>query len=161
MGWTKGEFVIAAYGEIGLASYVYDLDAEQLQPALNRLDAMLAAWNAKGIRVGYPISSSPSNSDMDTPTSVSDAATEAIYLNLALRLAPSVGKTVSLETKENARSAYLSLLHKVVGTPSARKMPGTMPAGAGNRRWRSNSNPFLDAPDSTIDAGTSGELEFS
>jgi hypothetical protein len=45
VAWTKREFVVQAFSEIGLASYVYDLQPEQLQTALNRLDSMLATWN--------------------------------------------------------------------------------------------------------------------
>jgi hypothetical protein len=54
MGYTKRQFISAAFEEIGLASYVFDLQPEQLQSALRRLDAMMADWNAKGIRLGYP-----------------------------------------------------------------------------------------------------------
>ena len=54
MGYKKRQFISAAFEEIGLASYVFDLQPEQLQSALRRLDAMMADWNAKGIRLGYP-----------------------------------------------------------------------------------------------------------
>jgi hypothetical protein len=33
--------------------------------SLRRLDAMMAEWNAKGIRLGYPLPGSPENSDIN------------------------------------------------------------------------------------------------
>jgi len=74
MGYSKRQFVTAAFEEIGLASYVFDLNPEQMESALRRLDAMMADWNAKGIRLGYPLPSSPQNSDLDEQTNVPDSA---------------------------------------------------------------------------------------
>lgn len=98
MGWTKRQFITQAFEEIGLAAYVFDLTTEQLQSALRRMDAMVAGWNSNGIRIGYPLPSSPQDSDIDVDTGVPDFANEAIYLGLAVRLAPSFGKTVAPET---------------------------------------------------------------
>jgi len=78
MGWTKRQFVTQAFEEIGLAAYVFDLTPEQLQSALNRLDSMVASWNAKVIRLGYPISSSPQSSNLDEETNVAEGATTPI-----------------------------------------------------------------------------------
>ena len=33
MSWTKRQYIVDAFEEIGLASYVYDLQPEQLQSA--------------------------------------------------------------------------------------------------------------------------------
>ena len=65
MGYSKRQFVAAAFEEIGLASYVFDLQTEQLQSAMRRIDAMMADWNGKGIRLGYPLPGSPQDSDLD------------------------------------------------------------------------------------------------
>jgi hypothetical protein len=63
MSYTKRQFVDAAFEEIGLASYVFDLTTEELLPRLvRRLDAMMAQWNAKGIRLGYPLPTSAADS---------------------------------------------------------------------------------------------------
>ena len=59
MGWTKREYIEQAFEEIGLASYVFDLTPEQLQSALRKLDAMLAEWNAKGLRLGLSTAQFP------------------------------------------------------------------------------------------------------
>ena len=77
MGWTKRQFVLQAFEEIGLASYVYDLTPEQLNSALFKLDAMMGTWNGKGIRIGYPTPGDPESSDLDAQTNVPDSANEA------------------------------------------------------------------------------------
>lgn len=154
---TKRQLIEAAHAELGLADYVFDLPSEQLQLALRRLDAMMADWNGKGLRLGYPIPSSVEGGDLDAEAGVPDSAWEAIVLNLAIRLAPSFGKQVSRETKAAARSGLTMLLGKVM---PGQVSYGRIPAGAGNKTWRWNLDPFLvpDAP--IIDAGPDSELEF-
>jgi hypothetical protein len=159
MGWTKRQFIEQAFEEIGYASYVYDLQPEQLQAALRRLDAMMTTWNGRGIRLAYPATSTPENSDLDTETDVPDRANEAIYLNLALRLAPTVGKVVSIETKRAAKVAYNVVLQQSV-IPSELQFPATLPAGAGNKPWRYD-DPFVNKPKDPLDAGPDGEITFN
>lgn len=159
MGWTKRQFVNQAFEEIGYAEYAYDLQPEQLQSALRRLDSMLSTWNGRTIRLGYPLPSSPQDSELDEETGVPDVANEAIYLNLALRLAPIVGKVVSIETKMAARDAYKELL-KRAAVPHEMQLPETMPAGQGNKPWRWRDSPFIRAPKDPVDAGPDGEINL-
>ena len=158
MGWTKRQFVLQAFEEIGLAAYVYDLTPEQLNSALFKLDAMMGTWNGKGIRIGYPLPGSPNNSTLDTQTNVPDSANEAIYANLATRIAAGYGKTVSPETKATARAGYEVLLSRAA-LPREMQMPGTMPAGAGNKPW-AVYNPFLDPPGDPLLAGQDSAIDF-
>lgn len=159
MGWTKRQFVEQAFEEIGYANYIFDLEPEQLQAAMRRLDAMMATWNGKGIRLGYPIPSSPEQGDLDTETAVPDRANEAIYLNLALRIAPTVGKVTAAETKAAARMAYIEVLQHA-SMPKEMQLPATLPAGAGNKPWRYD-DPFLQKPKDPIDAGPDGPIDFN
>lgn len=160
MSWTKLEFIQQAYEELGLASYVFDLSPEQLQSALNRLDAMMAAWNARGIRLGYPVASAPLDASLSTDAGVPDSATEAVVTNLAVRIAPSLGKVVSPETKYIAKSSYDTLLSRAA-MPAEMQLPATMPAGSGNKPWRNVDNPFLNEPEEGLLAGEDGEIEFN
>lgn len=159
MGWTKLQFIEQAYDEIGLASYFYDLTAEEQQNALRKLDTMMSTWNGKGIRLSYPLPSSPSDSVISQETTVPDSANEAIYTNLAIRLAPGVGKVVSLDTKEAANSGYQTLLSRAT-IPKEMQYPGTMPAGAGNKPWILNNDPFLQKPTNPVDVGSDSVLEL-
>jgi hypothetical protein len=159
MSYTKRQFVQAAFNEIGLESYEFDLQPEDFDMALRRLDSMIAEWNAQGIRVGYPIPTSPEDSDLDEETGVQDAANEAIITNLAIKVAPAFGKTPAVETKISASKAYKTLLSKTMQVPK-QQMPSTMPSGAGNRPWNGVYRPFLYPPCDPIEAGKDSIIEF-
>jgi hypothetical protein len=160
MGYSKRQFVSAAFEEIGLAAYVFDLQPQQIESALRRLDAMMADWNGKGVRLGYPLPGSPENSDLDAESAVPDSANEAIITNLAIRLAPSYGKQVMVQTQTVARNAYQTLLSRAT-MPPEQQLPGTMPAGAGSKPWRGNNDPFLHKPEESLLAGQDGEIEYN
>jgi hypothetical protein len=159
MGYTKRQFVSSAFEEIGLAEYVFDLQPEQLEGALRRLDSMMAEWNAMGIRLGYSMPSSPQDSDLDSETNVPDSAWEAIITNLAIRIAPGYGKTVSPDTKVSAKGAFNVLLQRAT-FPLEQQLPSTMPTGQGNKPWRWD-NPFVPIPADPLDAGPDGPFEWS
>lgn len=160
MGYSKRQFVSSSFEEIGLANYVFDLQPEQIESALRKLDAMMAAWNAKGIRLGYPIPGSPEDSSLDEPTNVPDSSNEAIIKNLAIRIAPSMGRAVSLDTKIAAKEAYNALLSRVVH-PGERQFPSTLPRGAGHKTWNNYDNPFVTPPVDPLLAGPDGSIEFN
>lgn len=159
MGYSKRQFVEAAFEEIGLGSYVFDLTPAQIESAVRRLDAMMAAWNAKGIRLGYPIPGSPQNTDLDEQTYVPDAAYEAIITNLGIKIAPSYGRTPTGDTKITAKQSYDTLLARAAA-PIEQQLPDTMPIGAGNKSWRWD-NPFMPTPVDPVLAGPDGLIDFN
>lgn len=159
MGWTKQELIVQAFEAIGLASYVFDLSPEQLQSALRQLNGMMATWNTKGIRVGYAGSATPGSDGLSDASGIPDWATEAVYTNLGLRLAGTVGKAVSPELRTSAKQGYDLLLSRAAKPPEM-QMPGTMPAGAGQKAWGESFGPFLTPPDDELDAGPDAELDF-
>jgi len=158
MSYSKRQFVEAALEEIGLADYVFDLSPEQLQSAVRRMDAMMAAWNAVGIRIGYPLTSNPDDTDLNTVTAVPDSANEAIILNLALRLSPSYGKAIALPTSAAARMAYNTLMSRAA-MPAEQQFPSTLPVGAGQKSWNIDW-PFFQHPSEPLLAGEDGEIVF-
>lgn len=160
MGYSKRQFVAAAFEEIGLASYAFDLQPQQFESALRRLDAMMASWNALGIRLGYPMPSSPQFSDLDAQSEVPDSANEAIITNLAVKIAPGYGKQVMPDTKATAKETYNTLLSRAAA-PLEQQLPGTMPSGAGNKPWRVYDDPFLRPPVDPVLAGQDGPIEFN
>lgn len=144
-GWTKRDLVVQAFEEIGYASYIYDAMPEQLESVLRRLDAMMASWNAKGIRLNYPLPSAPDQTSLDQNSGLPDSAYEAVYLNLAVKISPSFGKQVSQETKIAAKQAYEAMLIKAC-IPEQMQFPNSLPAGAGNKTWRNTGRPYLKTP---------------
>ena len=158
MSYTKRQFIQAAYRKMGLAAYVYDITPDEMDAGLQDLDAMMATWNGKGIRLAYPLPGSPDYTGLDEDTSVPDSAWEAVISNLALRLAPAYGKQVAVEVKASARQGYEVLLARATA-PREMQFPGTMPSGAGNKPWNSD-DPFFPAPEDAVLTGSEGPLEF-
>ena len=157
MSWTKRQIIQQAFDEIGLAPYVFDLTADQLESALRRLDSMLAMWDSKVIRLGYPLPNSPQNSDLDSETNMPDIAVEAAFLQLAVRIAPSYGKAVSIETKAAAKHAYDALLVQFA-TPPEMHIPAGYPIGAGYKPYAID-DPFASREDQ-IHVGSDSVLEI-
>lgn len=161
MAWSKRQIVYSAFEEIGLASYVFDLSPEQLQSAVKRLDAMMATWAEKGILVGFPVSANPDDDTLAQDTGMPDYAAEAVYINLAVRLAPTVGKMVSAETKAAAKIAYDALAVRFA-FPNQQQYQVGFPAGAGAKSWRLSGDPFMPTPDtSPITIGSNDQLIFN
>ncbi len=160
MAYTKRQFVEAALTEIGLASYVFDIQPEQLEYARRRLDAMMADWNGKGIRLSYPIPASPEQGSLEEETNVPDSANEAVILNLAVRLAPSYGKQIMPDTRLVAKAAYDTVLQRATA-PIELQFPDTLPSGAGNKYWRDADDPFMPTPVDPVETGPEGILEFN
>lgn len=145
--WTKGELVDAAFGELGLAGYVFDLTPEERRAAVNRMDAMLALWESRGMRLGYLMSASPSTADLNSPSGLPDRANLAVFTNLAVMLASGYGKAVPPGLASTAGAAYRTLLIDAA-QPQEMQLRAGMPLGAGNgRQWESDSftpNPTTD-----------------
>lgn len=154
MSYTKRQLIVAAFTEIGLGSYDFDLSADQLEAGLQRLDAMVAQWSNKGIRLGYTLTASPEDSNISQDSGVAVSAVDAIITNLAIRLAPSYGKTVPLETRTTAREAYDDLLAQA-GFPQERQVVD-LPSGAGAKSvdepfLQAEDNPAVEKPEPSVD----------
>ena len=160
MAWSKRDLVAQAFEAIGLAAYVFDLTPDQMQSAVRKMDAMVASWNVNGIRIAYPLPSSPDMSDLDDPVPCPDYAIEPLYLGLGIRIAPTVGKVVSPETKMMFDAAY-KIMEGVFAVPAIeRQLPGTMPRGAGTKPWRNYDNPFIRPAEEPLLAGDDNPITF-
>lgn len=159
MSWTKRQIVEQAFEEIGISTYVFDLQPGQLQSAMYKLDAMMAEWDAKGIRLGYPISSSQNNADLDDDSGLPDWCVGPVYTNLGMRLAPSFGKQIHPATRADAKMGYNVILQRAARPPEM-QFPHELPLGAGNKPWRDYDDEFVRGPLDPLLAGSDGELEF-
>ena len=156
MSYTKRQFVEAALDELGLTD---STDNEQKQQALQRLDSMLASWSKKGIRLGYPLPNSPSDSSLDEDTGVPDSAEEVIVTGLAKRLAPTYGKTIPRESKVAFRDAYRVLLADAVEIKE-RQFSDSLPRGSGHKPHRTYGQEYFQESYKEIQTGKDGDLEF-
>jgi hypothetical protein len=158
MGYSRRQFIEAAFEELGLAEYTFDMQPEQYQGAARRLDAMLMTWNGRGPRLGPNISSTAAGADLAQDMGLPDIANEAVILNLAVALAPSYGKTVSPDTKAGARFA-LNTVFARFAKPIPQRFPYDLPLGAGNKPWRFG-NPFVLPEAEPLLANTDSTLEI-
>jgi len=157
MSWTKRQIIEQAFEEIGLASYIFDMTADQFQSALRRLDLMVYSWYQRNIRIGFPLPESPNNSDIDQQVDTPGSANEALVLNLAVRLAPAYGKVLAPETKATAKALYEQLLSDAA-QPYEMQYPSTLPIGAGFKR---TDRVFVNQPDlNPIQVEPNGEALF-
>lgn len=153
MSYTKRQLVAAAFSEIGLGDYSFDIPPEQKEEALRRLDAMLADWSIRGIRLGYPLPGSPENSNIDDETGIPLYAERAVICNLALEIAPSIGKRVSMQTIA-AASSGMNTIMAVSAKPREMRLP-EMPSGAGNKCIETpfiggDKNERIERPESSV-----------
>lgn len=157
--WTKQTIIQEAFGELGLQGYVFNVGPEELLTGLNRLDMLMATWNGKGIRLGYPLPSNEQSSELDQDSNLPDSALEAAVLNLAIRLCGSFGKTPPPLTQRSAIDGYNTLLARAA-MPGEMQFSDTMPRGAGNKPWRFTNGPFFPRPTEPLLAGQDGPIEF-
>lgn len=160
MAWTKRKIIELAFEEIGLAPHVFDLTPEQYQSALHRLDAMVAGWNATTVRIAYPIPTDPSRSDLDDVLTVPDFSIEAMYTNLAVRMAPSFGKAVSPETRSTAVMAFNNMADQSASQTPEIGYPNTLPLGAGAKSFRNYNDPFVAVTPERLLAGSDNPIDF-
>lgn len=156
MSWTKRQFIDQAYAELGYASEAYDLPETTIITAKYRLDSLMATWNGRGINLGYTIPEDQTSADIDDESGVPDYAYEAIYTNLAVRLAPSIGKAVPQELRKIAREGY-RVLSLRSDFPEEMQYPDTLPRGQGNKPWI-YTNPYFPTPEDRITVFEGGEV---
>lgn len=155
MTWTKQALIEEAHSELGLAFYNFDLDPEELQTGLRRMDAMWALWEEKGLRFSY---NHPGQ--LNDESGLPDGAIEATICHLAIRIAPGKGKAVTPETKMRADDAYATLT-RIAAFPQQQQMPSGVPLGAGNKPWRQWGRRFTSAPDTNpLQVAPSGDLDI-
>lgn len=151
---TKRQIIEDAYSAVGLASYAFDLTAEEIVAAQRALDAMMAQWNIRGLRVGYAM-----GGVADDESGLPDWTIEAVSTNLGIRLAGRIGKAVMPETKQAAREAYSTVLALCVKPIPA--LSREVPAGGGNRPWHRTGQPFIEQQSAPLMAGDDSELDLT
>lgn len=148
MSWTKGQLVTEALGELALAGYAFDVNPEETQSALRRLEALWGTWAGKGINAGYRFAASPESVDPDEDSGLPLYAIEATFLHLAERIAGGYGKALPQGLRARASEGYETLVRKAA-FPAPQQIAGGIPLGAGHK------GPWLAGPRFTAepDAG--------
>lgn len=101
----KLDIINMAFDELGLSGYIYDLEPEQLELANKKIGAMVASWSLGSAHTQWPITT-PYTDETDIANNI----IEAVYLNAAIRLAPSLGKVAMPDTKIAAKKALEAII---------------------------------------------------
>lgn len=156
MAWTKRQLIEQAFGELAVKGQAYDIEPEEYELALGRMDAMVATWETKGVRIGYAF-----GPDIEADSGIPDGAAEAVFLNLAVRIAPGFGKQLQGETRAAAGAAYNAMLIEAA-KPREQQFSNTVPRGQGTKPWRTYNRPYLPRPsDSPLAVAQGGDLDIA
>lgn len=110
-GRTKRDIIELAFEYCGQAGFEFETSPEEVASAVRLLDTMMAEWpwNLTGYVRG--------NSLPEEPSGLADEDVPAVFMELALRRAPGLGKSLSPEARAtmsrsatSIRSRYSSIL---------------------------------------------------
>lgn len=138
---TKGTIVDMAFEEITLAGYNVDATTDEQASAIRRLDSLMARWASNSLDVGYNFPSAVGSSLRADASGVPDLALEAAVVDLALAIAPGIGKSLSVETRIRYRQS-MNATRAVFATIPEMSLPYRAPRGAGAKP-RSTWWPFM------------------
>lgn len=142
---TKAVILQMAYDELAITNGVFSVTPEDQRLSLNRLDAMMAEWEADGVALGYSYPATYGESLPANASGLQDAVVQAVATNLAVRIAPTIGKTASGETRKAANRGMNMLRVRTLTVPTM-QLPSRLPKGQGNRDY-TLQNPFYQAGD--------------
>jgi len=121
------EVVEDAFEEIGVKTAEEALESDELQSGIRRCNDMLTEWDDLGIIVGYnPVLNGDDTLEVDRN------AISAIKLKLAIKLAPSYQKPVTVILAQNAAESFgrLEASSSNIGEIA---YPDSLPLGSGNQ----------------------------
>jgi hypothetical protein len=131
MAITKQAIIDAAFEELALAGFTFDITAAERATALLRLDSMMATWEGRGLRFGYFFSSATTPSALANDSGLPQKYHEAAYTNLAVRLCATFGKQPPVSLLATAKDAMTPLLIEAA-FPDEQLTRAGVPRGAGN-----------------------------
>lgn len=128
---TKGEIVIRALGELGIANYVFDTEAEEDVAALKRLDMLAARWQGRLKPFGYLQPTTNGTSSPGDSAGIEEGDVAAFVYGLAEIVAPSYGKTLPPAIMKGAAESRSELFCRYANLQEY-QLTSKTPVGAGN-----------------------------
>lgn len=150
MAITKRDIINLAFGELGLGSYAYDLQPEDLATAVEKLDDLMAMWSGYGIETGYPLTTESSASTLDDEIGLILQLKSGVAAALAVDIAPDYGKTPSPDTMKKASKGFKNGLRTSFTPPDKHINQTMVPAGAGYKRRHYYRNLAQDGPNEIL-----------
>lgn len=132
---TKRMLVEQMFAECGVNGWELDIQPDETDAALTRLDALMWELMGRGIDIGYNFPVGIGQGDIADELGCPDQAFYGLATLGAERLCPTMGKTQSKESRIALNSAMKAVRSAAVTlVPDMRLARGT-PLGAGNRAW--------------------------
>jgi len=128
-GRTKKAFIEMAFEELTLSGFEFDLNTEEVHKALRRLNVMMAEPPFDQMGYNFPMEEDGSPAEA---SGITAADTQGIVMCLAVRLAPMIGKTLSVEFRSAANKSMAQLRAKYATIPVLDYAPLTI-RGAGSK----------------------------
>lgn len=147
---TKRYIIEQAHNEIGLGSYAYDAQPDDLQDALFALNALMGQWASEGALVGWPSVNAELADDLDADSNLPIDAVRGVVAALAVDIAPSFGKDPKPKTLLAAERGRKLMIHKNSVIPQRAMDATSIPLGAG---WKNEDQINLNASDNVIEEG--------
>lgn len=132
---TKRSLIGQAYIEIALNNWEYDITPEEMDKALTRLDMLMAELAQRGIVLGYNAPSVVGQGDLQDELGCPDGAFFGLAILLAKRLCSSMGKKLSLESREALNDAMKAVRACAQQLVPSMQLAHSTPLGSGNRMW--------------------------
>ena len=136
---TKIQLVSMAFDELRINGITSDADSEDNVLALQSLEQLLSELQ---FDIGWRFEAEP---DPNSMSGIPQFAESAIYMALAVRIAPRYGKDPAMIRTQ--ASAAMSALIARVSRPRQISYSTRMPLGLGNRRQYPYSRQFMPVPD--------------
>ena len=138
----KADLIQGAYEQLRIWGVTRIPSPTETVLALKRLNGLLLHWENQNIYLGWNVGADNPNDESGLP----DWAQEAVFTNLALKLAPTFGKMATPDMKSEASETYNAIC---LSCYANMEYPDTMPVGAGNQRYGYSSRRFFveDDPD--------------
>ena len=132
---TKGEIVENAFTEIGMASYVYQLQAEDIAFGLQLLEYVILFLDSEGIELNWPLADDPFKVDPQEQVNLPPYSISGVTAQLAIDLCSGYGKSPNPATVMRAARGFNSMI-SVGAMPGRIALNHAVPLGSGNKYWR-------------------------
>lgn len=131
---TKRQLVEQAFTECSINGWEYDIEPDEKDTALTRLDALMRELQGRDLELGYSFPAQIGTGSLDDQLGCADQAFFALAILLAERLCPTMGKTQSKESRIALHNAMKALRSATTQIPTMQLAIGT-PLGSGNKPW--------------------------
>lgn len=148
---TALQLIEDAFDDLEVKSSEIDLETDEIDLAIRRLNRMMTNWAQGGLNLGYS-----KVSDSSDVLTVPDWAEEAITAHLAIRLAPGFGKTINAALAAFALEAMDTMTRNLVQMGEI-SFPNTLPIGSGNYQG-DNTRYFTDGTDGDLQTDSKSDI---